>query len=159
MAFTDEQNEQIRNDLIREPALRHYHWDAKNLCGATGGGRLGSPRDRFINSLIPRSCCFHRAGGYPYRVLCGGAEVLAGECGVCPCRPRGRGDPGGVPVAGRDESFVFIEQDADFLLHRLPENVKTAHYHDDETHIRACWRRAACSPRAAWRWPPPRCGA
>lgn len=22
-----------------------------------------------------------------------------------------------------------------------------------------CWRRAACSPRAAWRWPPPRCGA
>ncbi len=32
---------------------------------------------------------------------------------------------------------MFIEQDADFLLHRLPEEVKTAHYHDDETHIRA----------------------
>ena len=24
----------------------------------------------------------------------------------------------------------------EFLLHRLPEEVKTAHYHDDETHIR-----------------------
>ena len=34
------------------------------------------------------------------------------------------------------KAFVFIENDAEFLLHRLPEEVKTAHYHDDETHIR-----------------------
>ena len=34
------------------------------------------------------------------------------------------------------KAFVFIENDAEFLLHRLPEEVKTAHYHDDEMHIR-----------------------
>ena len=32
--------------------------------------------------------------------------------------------------------MVFIENDAKLLLQRLPENVKNAHYHDDETHIR-----------------------
>ena len=43
--------------------------------------------------------------------------------------------------------FVFIEQDADFLLHRLPENVKTAHYHDDETHIRALLEAGGLQPK------------
>ena len=29
----------------------------------------------------------------------------------------------------------FIENDAEYLLRRLPPEVKTEHYHDDETHI------------------------
>ena len=45
------------------------------------------------------------------------------------------------------KAFVFIEQDADFLLHRLPENVKTAHYHDDETHIRALLEAGGLQPK------------
>ena len=32
--------------------------------------------------------------------------------------------------------MAFIENDAKLLLQRLPENIKTVHYHDDETHIR-----------------------
>ena len=32
--------------------------------------------------------------------------------------------------------MVFIENDAKLLLQRLPEDVKSVHYHDDETHIR-----------------------
>ena len=46
------------------------------------------------------------------------------------------------------QALVFVENDAEFLLRRLPDEVKTAHYHDDETHIRALWRVAVCSPRA-----------
>jgi hypothetical protein len=42
---------------------------------------------------------------------------------------------------------VFIENDADFLLHRLPEEVKTAHYHDDETHIRALLEAGGLQPK------------
>ena len=34
------------------------------------------------------------------------------------------------------DGMVFIEKDAKLLLQRLPESVKSVHYHDDETHIR-----------------------
>ena len=33
----------------------------------------------------------------------------------------------------RKERFVFIENDMDFLLHRLPEERESVHDHDDET--------------------------
>ena len=42
---------------------------------------------------------------------------------------------------------MFIENDADFLLHRLPEEVKTAHYHDDETHIRTFLELGGLQPK------------
>ena len=47
----------------------------------------------------------------------------------------------------KTKAFVFIENDADFLLHRLPEEVKTAHYHDDETHIRALLEAGGLQPK------------
>ena len=42
---------------------------------------------------------------------------------------------------------MFIENDADFLLHRLPEEVKTAHYHDGETHIRTLLEMGGLQPK------------
>ena len=33
-------------------------------------------------------------------------------------------------------ALAFVENDAEFLLRRLPSEIKAAHYHDDETHIR-----------------------
>lgn len=80
-------------------------------------------------------------------MLRGSAEVLAGERNPASCRPRGSGDPGCLPLALQDKSFVFIENDADFLLHRLPEEVKTAHYHDDETHIRTLLEMGGLQPK------------
>ena len=90
MAFTDEQNEQIRNDLIREA----------QRCGITIGMRKTS------------------------------VEQLAEAVGI-----------------SKTKAFVFIENDADFLLHRLPEEVKTAHYHDDETHIRTLLELGGLQPK------------
>ncbi len=75
-----------------------------------------------------------------------GAEVFAGKYSLIAYRPCGSGDPGGLPVAGRYKALVFIENDADFLLHRLPEEVKTAHYHDDETHIRTLLEMGGLQP-------------
>ena len=45
------------------------------------------------------------------------------------------------------QALVFIENDAEFLLRRLPGQVKTAHYHDDETHIRALLEESGLQPR------------
>ena len=47
----------------------------------------------------------------------------------------------------KTKAFVLIENDADFLLHRLPEEVKTAHYHDDETHIRTLLELGGLQPK------------
>ena len=52
----------------------------------------------------------------------------------------------------------FLEADAAYLLRRLPPQLKTEHYHDDETHIRALLEESGLSPGAAWSWPPPLSG-
>ena len=80
-------------------------------------------------------------------MLRGSAEVLARERNSASCRTRGSGDLGCLPLALQDKAFVFIENDADFLLHRLPEEVKTAHYHDDETHIRTLLELGGLQPK------------
>ena len=43
-------------------------------------------------------------------------------------------------------AMVFIENDADALLERLPGDVKDGHYHDDETHIRELLVRHGLTP-------------
>ena len=45
------------------------------------------------------------------------------------------------------KALVFIENDANFLLHRLPEEVKTAHYHDDKIHIRTLLEAGGLQPK------------
>lgn len=47
----------------------------------------------------------------------------------------------------RTQAFVFIENDAEFLLRRLPQEVKSAHYHDDEVHIRALLEGSGLQPK------------
>ena len=42
--------------------------------------------------------------------------------------------------------MAFIENDVTSLLQRLPENIKSEHYHDDETHIRALLESNALIP-------------
>ena len=41
----------------------------------------------------------------------------------------------------------FIENDAEYLLRRLPPEVKTEHYHDDETHICALLQESGLIPQ------------
>ena len=138
MAFTDEQNEQIRNDLIR----------AARRCGITIGMRktsveqlteaVGISKGSFYKFFDSKELLF-------FTVL----EDIHTECFAAaqkslqentPLLPAERAAAAILAACrwlSETKAFVFIEQDADFLLHRLPEEVKTAHYHDDETHIRA----------------------
>ena len=41
----------------------------------------------------------------------------------------------------------FIEEDAAYLLRRIPTQVKAEHYHDDEVHIRALLEESGLTPR------------
>ena len=43
--------------------------------------------------------------------------------------------------------MAFVENDAEFLLRRLPSEIKAAHYHDDETHIQALLEGGGLQPK------------
>lgn len=44
-------------------------------------------------------------------------------------------------------ALVFIENDAEFLLRRLPQDILSTHCHDDEGHIRALPEESGLCPR------------
>lgn len=44
-------------------------------------------------------------------------------------------------------ALVFIENDAESLLRRLPQDILSTHYHDDEGHIRALLEESGLCPR------------
>ena len=137
MAFTDEQNEMIRKDLIREA------W----RCGVTIGMRKTSV-EQLTNSVGISKGSFYKFFDSKELLFFAVLEDIHTECFAAaqkslqentPLLPADR-TAAAILAACRwlseTKAFVFIENDAEFLLHRLPEEVKTAHYHDDETHIR-----------------------
>ena len=138
MAFTDEQNKQIRNDLI---------WEARR-CGITIGMRKTSV-ERLTEAVGISKGSFYKFFDSKELLFFAVLENIHTECFMAAQKSLQENES--LPPAGRaaaailaacrwladTKAFVFIENDADFLLHRLPEEVKSAHYHDDETHIRA----------------------
>ena len=137
MAFTDEQNEQIRNDLIREA----------QRCGITIGMRKTSV-EQLTEAVGISKGSFYKFFDSKELLFFAVLEDIHTECFAAAQKSLQENaalDPADRAAAAilaacrwlsRTKAFVFIENDADFLLHRLPEEVKTAHYHDDETHIR-----------------------
>ena len=138
MAFTDEQNKQIRNDLI---------WEARR-CGITIGMRKTS-EEQLTEAVGISEGSFYKFFDSKELLFFAVLENTHTECFTAAQKSLQENES--QPPAGRaaaailaacrwladTKAFVFIENDADFLLHRLPVEVKTAHYHDDETHIRA----------------------
>ena len=148
MAFTDEQNETIRKDLIREA----------RRCGITIGMRKTSV-EQLTNAVGISKGSFYKFFDSKELLFFTVLEDIHTECFAAAQRslqenaafaPAARAAEAILAACrwlGETKAFVFIEQDADFLLHRLPENVKTAHYHDDETHIRALLEAGGLQPK------------
>lgn len=138
MAFTDEQNEQIRNDLIREA----------RRCGITIGMRktsveqlteaVGISKGSFYKFFDSKELLFFAVlEDIHTECFAAAQKSLQENATLLPADRAAAAILAACRWLSETKAFVFIEQDADFLLHRLPEEVKTAHYHDDETHIRA----------------------
>ena len=148
MAFTDEQNKQIRNDLI---------WEARR-CGITIGMRKTSV-ERLTEAVGISKGSFYKFFDSKELLFFAVLENIHTECFMAAQKSLKENES--LPPAGRaaaailaacrwladTKAFVFIENDADFLLHRLPEEVKSAHYHDDETHIRALLEAGGLQPK------------
>lgn len=138
MAFTENQNEMIRRDLIRE-ALR---------CGVTIGMRktsveqltdaVGISKGSFYKFFPSKELLFFAVLEDIHTECFAAAQASLRETAELP--PANRAAEAILAACrwlSETQALVFVENDAEFLLRRLPDEVKTAHYHDDETHIRA----------------------
>ena len=137
MAFTEEQNETIRRDLIREA----------RCCGVTVGMRKTSV-EQLTEAVGISKGSFYKFFDSKELLFFAVLEDIHTECFAAAQKSLQENaaiDPASRTAAAilaacrwlsETKAFVFIENDAEFLLHRLPKEVKTAHYHDDETHIR-----------------------
>ena len=137
MAFTEEQNEAIRRDLIREA----------RCCGVTVGMRKTSV-EQLTEAVGISKGSFYKFFDSKELLFFAVLEDIHTECFAAAQKSLQENaaiDPASRTAAAilavcrwlsETKAFVFIENDAEFLLHRLPEKVKTAHYHDEETHIR-----------------------
>ena len=141
-------NETIRKDLIREA----------RRCGITIGMRKTSV-EQLTNAVGISKGSFYKFFDSKELLFFTVLEDIHTECFAAAQRslqenaafaPAARAAEAILAACrwlAETKAFVFIEQDADFLLHRLPENVKTAHYHDDETHIRALLEAGGLQPK------------
>ena len=148
MAFTEEQNETIRRDLIREA----------RCCGVTVGMRKTSV-EQLTEAVGISKGSFYKFFDSKELLFFAVLEDIHTECFAAAQKSLQENaaiDPASRTAAAilaacrwlsETKAFVFIENDAEFLLHRLPEEVKTAHYHDDETHIRQLLEKYDLVPR------------
>ena len=138
MAFTENQNETIRRDLIREA----------RRCGVTIGMRktsveqltdaVGISKGSFYKFFPSKELLFFAVLEDIHTECFAAAQASLRETAELP--PANRVAAAILAACGwlsETQALVFIENDAEFLLRRLPDEVKATHYHDDETHIRA----------------------
>ena len=147
MAFSEEQNAQIRRELIREA----------RRCGVTIGMRktsveqltdaAGISKGSFYKFFDSKELLFfavlediHAEGFAVAR------ESLSTSTGADPADRAAAAILAACRWLAETQAFVFIERDAEFLLRRLPQGVKAAHYHDDEVHIRALLKESGLRP-------------
>ena len=137
MAFTEEQNETIRRNLIREA----------RCCGVTVGMRktsveqlteaVGISKGSFYKFFDSKELLFFAAlEDIHTECFAEAQKSLQENAAIDPASRTAAAILAACRWLSETKAFVFIENDAEFLLHRLPEEVKTAHYHDDEMHIR-----------------------
>ena len=148
MAFTEEQNETIRRDLIREA----------RCCGVTVGMRKTSV-EQLTEAVGISKGSFYKFFDSKELLFFAVLEDIHTECFAAAQKSLQENaaiDPASRTAAAilaacrwlsETKAFVFIENDAEFLLHQLPEEVKTAHYHDDETHIRLLLEKYGLVPK------------
>ena len=148
MAFSEEQNEILRRDLICEArrcgvSIGMRKTSVEQLADAVGISK-GSfykffPSKELLFFAVLEDIhteCFSAARASLRETAALSPADRAAEAILAACR-----------WLSETRALVFVENDAEFLLRRLPDEVKTAHYHDDETHIRVLLEGGGLQPR------------
>ena len=137
MAFTEEQNETIRRDLIREARCCGVTVGMRKTCVEQLTEAVGISKGSFYKFFDSKELLFFAVlEDIHTECFAAAQKSLQENAAIDPASRTAAAILAACRWLSETKAFVFIENDAEFLLHRLPEEVKTAHYHDDETHIR-----------------------
>ena len=147
MAFSDYESKQIRTALLREA----------RKCGATIGVRktsveqlteaAGISKGSFYKFFDSKELLFFSVLENIHTEIYEIAKQALAQNADIP--PHARAEKALIAACKQlsdTDTMTFIENDAEFLLRRLPEAVKQEHYHDDETHIRELLSESGLSP-------------
>lgn len=148
MAFTEEQNETIRRDLIREA----------RRCGVSIGMRktsveqladaVGISKGSFYKFFESKELLFFAVlEGIHTEGFAAAEKSMEANAALPPADRAAEAILAACRWLSETQALVFIENDAEFLLRRLPNEIITEHYHDDEAHIRALLERSGLQPR------------
>ena len=133
MAFTEDQNETIRRDLIREA----------RRCGVTIGMKktsveqltraVGIAKGSFYKFFPSKELLFFAVLEDIHTACFAAAQASLRETSALSHADRAaKAILAACRWLSETQALVFVENDAEFLLRGLPDEVKTAHYHDDE---------------------------
>ena len=148
MAFTDYETEQLRKALLKE--TRH--------CAVTLGMKktsveqltkaVGIAKGSFYKFYESKEMLFFAVLEWIYSELYGIADRAPSEAdGLSSSQRAAKAVLAVCRRLSDTGDMVFIENDAQLLLQRLPEDVKNVHYHDDETHIRQLLGKYGLAPK------------
>ena len=148
MAFTEQKNEMIRKDLLDE-ALR---------CAVTVGIRKTSV-EQLTEAVGIAKGSFYKV--FPSKELLFFAVLENIHAETYAVAEKALQDNAELPPTERatkiilaackylsdTKAMTFIENDAEYLLRRIPSDIKAAHYHDDEVHIRQILEASGLVPK------------
>ena len=148
MAFTENQNETIRRNLLREA----------RRCGVTIGMRktsvehltdaVGISKGSFYKFFPSKELLFFAVLENIHTECFAAARASLQETAAQPPADRAaKAILAACRWLSETQALLFVENDAEFLLRRLPNEIKAAHYHDDETHIRALLEGGGLRPK------------
>ena len=138
MAFTEQKNEMIRKDLLDE-ALR---------CAVTIGMRKTSV-EQLTEAVGIAKGSFYKV--FPSKELLFFAVLENIHAETYAVAEKALQDNAELPPTERATKIILAAckylSDAEFLLRRRPSDIKTAHYHDDEVHIRQILEASGLVPK------------
>ena len=148
MAFTDYETEQLRKALLKETRRCAVTLGMKKTSMDQLTKAVGIAKGSFYKFFDSKELLFFAAledihtEGYAVA-----QQALRDNAALPPAERAEAAILESCRWLSRTQAFVFIENDAEFLLRRLPQEVKSAHYHDDEVHIRALLEGSGLQPK------------
>ena len=148
MAFTDYETEQLRKALLKETRRCAVTLGMKKTSVDQLTKAVGIAKGSFYKFYESKEMLFFAVLENIHSELYGVADRVLGEADSLP--PSERAAKAVLAVCQRlsdTGDMIFIENDAKLLLERLPEDVKSIHYHDGETHIRQLLEKHDLAPK------------
>ncbi len=147
MAFSDYETQKLREALLEEARKCAFTLGMRKTSVEQLTQAVGISKGSFYKFFESKELLFFTALESVHTELYGVADECLSE--NTELTPAERASEAVLCVCKRlsdTGAMSFIENDAEAIMRRLPEEVKTEHYHDDETHIRELLEKHGLEP-------------